>query len=150
MQARTYDTKDLSSSQWKELREWHIEEYGYTCQCCYKDFYHNPSALCVHHGYYEKGLRAWEYDDTTLWWICNSCHGQAHRGMRVVSYHTALCPPQFMDSLATDIARLVTHYVNLQAAEREAAVMQQEIVNAYKTLRHMKANCRCHGGGKNG
>jgi hypothetical protein len=59
---------------WQKKRLEILERDDYQCQGCGD----KESQLQVHHGYYEKGLKLWEYDNDTLWTYCESCHKQAH------------------------------------------------------------------------
>ena len=135
---KTYNSSDLSNRKWKELRAWHVEQYGYQCQSCYFFFDHDPSRLCVHHGYYEDGARAWEYDEQTLWWVCDSCHGAAHKGMRIAAFHIALCPPQFTEDLASDIAVMVKKYQKIAELESDTACLYRDCRTMAVKIREMK------------
>lgn len=59
---------------WQKKRLEILERDDYQCQGCGD----KESQLQVHHGYYEKGLKLWEYDNDTLWTYCEPCHKQAH------------------------------------------------------------------------
>ncbi len=37
----------------------------------------NDKMLAVHHSYYEKGLKPWEYPDDSLHCLCEGCHAVA-------------------------------------------------------------------------
>ena len=55
---------------WQKKRLEIFERDDYTCcDCKSKD-----NQLSVHHGYYELGLKMWEYDNDTLWTLCKGCH----------------------------------------------------------------------------
>lgn len=51
------------------------------------------SQLQVHHGYYEKGKEPWEYEDDTLWCLCDRCHEDAHKDRNAVCSELAKYRP---------------------------------------------------------
>lgn len=58
---------------WQEKRLRVMKRDEFTCtECGEKD-----KTLNVHHGYYEKDLKPWEYDDDTLHTLCEPCHKKA-------------------------------------------------------------------------
>lgn len=50
-----------------------MERAGFECEQCQTD----EETLNVHHGYYEKGLKPWEYPDESLHCYCETCHKEA-------------------------------------------------------------------------
>lgn len=34
----------------------------------------SDKTLHVHHGYYARGVEPWDYEDETLWCLCEECH----------------------------------------------------------------------------
>lgn len=55
---------------WQKKRLEILERDGFACQICYD----TESTLHVHHRYYEKDKKPWEYDNKFLVTLCGSCH----------------------------------------------------------------------------
>ena len=65
----------LKDVRWQKKRLEVLNERQWTCQHCgIGGGELHGKQLQVHHGYYEKNLDPWEYDNTTLWVLCNECH----------------------------------------------------------------------------
>ena len=63
-------SEQLKDPRWQRKRLAILERADFTCeQCGSKD-----STLHVHHGYYEKGCKPWEYPDKSLHCLCENCH----------------------------------------------------------------------------
>ena len=59
---------------WQKKRLEIMERDNFTCQSCGD----TESTLNVHHTYYEKGKKPWEYPDVTLITWCENCHKDRH------------------------------------------------------------------------
>ena len=57
---------------WQKKRLEVLSLHNFRCQECHDD----EVPLHVHHGYYEKGKKPWEYDTFTLHCLCEDCHLQ--------------------------------------------------------------------------
>lgn len=68
----------LKDPRWQRKRLEIMERAGFKCEYCEDD----STTLHIHHGYYEKGLEPWEYENDTLWCLCENCHDQAQCAMR--------------------------------------------------------------------
>ena len=66
----------LQDPRWQRKRLEILNRAEFCCESCGD----SESQLQVHHGYYEKGREPWEYEDDTLWCLCDKCHEDAHRG----------------------------------------------------------------------
>lgn len=55
---------------WQEKRLKIMERAKFGCENCGE----KNSTLNVHHGYYERDKKPWEYDDDTLHCLCEPCH----------------------------------------------------------------------------
>lgn len=55
---------------WQKKRLLVLEKSDFKCQLCNND----KETLNVHHGYYERHKKVWEYNIDTLWCLCESCH----------------------------------------------------------------------------
>jgi 5-methylcytosine-specific restriction endonuclease McrA len=60
----------LRDPKWQKKRLEIMERDEFTCQSCFD----SQSTLNVHHCYYEKGNKPWEYPNTSLVTLCESCH----------------------------------------------------------------------------
>ena len=65
----------LQDPRWQRKRLEILNRAEFCCEGCGD----SESQLQVHHGYYEKGKEPWEYEDDTLWCLCDKCHETAHR-----------------------------------------------------------------------
>jgi len=62
--------EQLKDPRWQKKRLSIFKRDKFACLNCGRDNLN----LQVHHGYYEKGLMAWEYDNKTLHTLCCECH----------------------------------------------------------------------------
>lgn len=60
----------LKHPKWQKRRLQILSEHKFSCQNCGTD----DETLHIHHGYYEKGKKPWEYEDDTLHALCGTCH----------------------------------------------------------------------------
>ena len=63
---------DLKHPKWQKKRLEVLDRAGFECDNCGD----NESTLHVHHGYYEKGLKPWEYPIESLHCLCEDCHNE--------------------------------------------------------------------------
>lgn len=61
---------------WQKKRLEIMERDEFTCQSCGKN---KNVTLNVHHIYYEKGLKPWEYESDLLITWCENCHKIRHQ-----------------------------------------------------------------------
>ena len=78
----------LLRKQWKEKRLKILERDGNVCTDCHADEAH----LHVHHIFYVKGRKPWEYPDWALETLCESCHTAAHEERTIPKFDEM--PPQ--------------------------------------------------------
>lgn len=64
----------IKSPKWQKKRLEILEMYNFTCNVC-KD---TSSQLHVHHVYYVKGKKIWEYETHMLSCLCENCHKKIH------------------------------------------------------------------------
>lgn len=65
---------------WQKKRLEILQRADFTCEdCSSKD-----KTLHVHHTYYEKGFKPWEYPDDSLRCLCEDCHEQAQDVMTML------------------------------------------------------------------
>jgi len=60
----------LKDPRWQKKRLKILERDKFTCQRCSDD----KKTLNVHHLFYLKNLKPWEYDESQLKTLCESCH----------------------------------------------------------------------------
>lgn len=68
----TYE-EQLQRPEWYYVRDRILERDKFRCRECKYD-----RNLEVHHLYYENGKMAWQYPDSALITLCNSCHAMTH------------------------------------------------------------------------
>jgi hypothetical protein len=66
---RSYSDK-LKDPKWQQKRLRVFEKAGFRCGRCHVE----TKMLHVHHAYYEKGVKPWEYPDESLHCLCVDCH----------------------------------------------------------------------------
>ena len=64
----------LKDPRWQKKRLEILDRDGFKCACCGDD----KETLHVHHKFYEKGLKPWEYKSPSLVTLCSSCHSLEH------------------------------------------------------------------------
>ena len=62
------------SPKWQKRRLEILQRDGFKCRHCGSD----DKTLHVHHHRYIKGRNVWEYDDSELMTLCDSCHEVEH------------------------------------------------------------------------
>lgn len=76
----------LERREWKAKRDHILIRDGYRCQRCGATE-EDGISLHVHHIHYIRGLDPWEYKDTELITLCESCHEHVHETEDVPEYH---------------------------------------------------------------
>ncbi len=65
----------LKDPRWQKKRLEILQRDGFKCTNCGDDSH----TLHVHHLYYTKGLKPWEYPDDALVTLCERCHNDKHK-----------------------------------------------------------------------
>lgn len=65
---------------WQRKRLEILQRSNFRCETCDA----GEKTLHVHHTYYEKGLRPWEYPDDSYRCLCEDCHEQAQDVMTLL------------------------------------------------------------------
>ena len=60
-----------------------------SCEWC-----NRADRLSVHHGFYEPGVKIWEYPDDVLWVLCKNCHATMDEFRRTVQRLVGRVRPQ--------------------------------------------------------
>lgn len=71
----------LKDPRWQRKRLEILERAGWECENCGD----SESTLHVHHGYYEKGIKPWEYPEHSLCCLCESCHNAVSSGRKNIN-----------------------------------------------------------------
>jgi hypothetical protein len=79
---------------WQEKRLRIMERDGFKCTTCDS----KDKTLNVHHGYYEKNKKPWEYANETLHTLCEPCHERAEAVMKAIKGLMACLGPKYLDS----------------------------------------------------
>lgn len=66
--------EQLKSPKWQKKRLEILERDEFTCTSCGE----KDSQLHVHHQYYGKNKKVWEYENETLLTLCGLCHNLEH------------------------------------------------------------------------
>lgn len=66
--------EQIKSPKWQKRRLEILNRDNFTCQICGS----TDRMLHVHHTYYEKGKKIWEYGDDQLITLCEDCHEYEH------------------------------------------------------------------------
>lgn len=64
----------LKHPKWHRKRLEILERDNYKCRECGR----SDLKLHIHHGYYKKGVMAWDYDNKYLHTLCEKCHKDYH------------------------------------------------------------------------
>ncbi|MCK5616636.1 hypothetical protein KAR91_83015 [Candidatus Pacearchaeota archaeon] len=64
----------LKHPKWQKMRLKVLEDQKFTCERCDS----KEKTLNVHHGYYDKNLKPWEYPIESLHCLCGDCHKYIH------------------------------------------------------------------------
>lgn len=72
----------LKDPRWQRKRLEIMERAGWMCDACSD----SESTLHVHHGYYEKGMKPWEYPEESLHCLCKNCHDEVTDFMSRIKY----------------------------------------------------------------
>lgn len=85
----------LKHPKWQEKRLRILERDEFKCSECGS----GENTLHVHHGYYERGKKPWEYDDGTLRALCEHCHEVAQERLTMLHRIIGVLDPEDLDRL---------------------------------------------------
>jgi hypothetical protein len=74
---KSWYQQQLSHPKWQKKRLEVLSRDGFTCCNCGSE----DTTLQVHHTYYERGLRPWEYPLESYWTLCEPCHKRVQERM---------------------------------------------------------------------
>lgn len=96
MPKKTY-TDHYKDSRWQQKRLEIMERDKWTCRSCGAKG--EGVTLNVHHAYYEKGKKPWEYDNYMLVTWCEDCHEERHRWDKTIRKAMARLPKEAYNGL---------------------------------------------------
>ena len=67
-------TEQYKDPRWQKKRLEIMDRDGFACCHC-RD---KQTTLNVHHSFYEKGRKIWDYEASYLVTLCEDCHGKFH------------------------------------------------------------------------
>jgi hypothetical protein len=70
----------LRDPRWQRKRLEILERDGWECTFCGD----TKTTLHVHHRYYKRGKKPWEYDDEALTTLCETCHAKVTETKRLI------------------------------------------------------------------
>lgn len=82
----------LRHPQWQKKRLRCMEAAGFSCQDCGT----TDRTLNVHHRYYSKGKKPWEYPDHALVTLCDDCHKNRHDLMDEIKVRLGFLEPSHL------------------------------------------------------
>lgn len=90
----------LRDPRWQRLRLEVMQRADFKCEHCGSE----TTTLNVHHTYYRRGRKPWEYDHETLRCLCEPCHKKEHPEKQVVPPR-AVRVPTYTPEVAALMAR---------------------------------------------
>ena len=70
----------LQSPKWQKKRLEVFDQKGFKCEQCGE----KEEQLAIHHKYYKKNHKPWEYEDDAYMVLCKSCHEKVHNAKKIV------------------------------------------------------------------
>ncbi len=93
----------LKHPEWQRKRLEILDRAGFECEDCGD----KTTTLHVHHGYYEKGLKPWEYPDESLHCLCAPCHEREQQKLARLHRLIGLMPGDLDILIGVVLARTV-------------------------------------------
>lgn len=121
----------LQHPQWQKKRLEVLSLAGFVCEVCDS----GEKMLHVHHAYYEKGLKPWEYPIASLHCLCVDCHRKAQDSM-------TLLHRQIGKLGMGDTEQLIGYALGLEAADLPMApidVFSYEVAQGVADVWHITA-----------
>jgi hypothetical protein len=86
---------DLKHPLWQRKRLEVLQSHEFKCEWC-ED---KEATLHIHHSYYQRGLKPWEYPIESLHPLCKTCHTGAEAGKCVLDAVVGSLPPELLDEV---------------------------------------------------
>jgi hypothetical protein len=87
--------ENYKDPRWQKCRLQIMERDEFKCRMCHR----SDVTLNVHHAYYERGKKPWEYDDDILFTFCEECHKTIEFQLRWIKMHFCLLWPFGQESI---------------------------------------------------
>jgi 5-methylcytosine-specific restriction endonuclease McrA len=84
----TYSEK-LKDPRWQRKRLVIFDRDSFACLLCGR----TDETLHIHHGYYAARRDPWDYEDETLWTLCETCHNKVTQLQDDLRLAIGLCHP---------------------------------------------------------
>lgn len=94
----------LQDPRWQKKRLEIFERDKFACVACGD----TTTTLHVHHGYYEKNKKPWEYSDHTLHTLCDECHAYATEKVAEIKSSIGHLNPKHLEKLRYLIDQFVS------------------------------------------
>ena len=110
----------LKDPRWQKIRLKIFERENFSCERCRC----KNKTLHVHHGYYDRKLKPWEYDLKTLHCVCEDCHGDVQNIMLEINHNISKIA---LNCLENNVLNAILEIPD--EIEREAKEIQDSIRN---------------------
>jgi len=87
--------ESLKNPKWQKKRLKILEKANFECTSCGD----KEKTLHVHHSYYLKGKKAWEYPDNSLHALCEDCHSEVEKLKHRFNELLGLVSPYFTSNI---------------------------------------------------
>ncbi len=98
----------LKDPRWKRKRVEILERADYKCEACEKE----DEPLQIHHGYYERNLEPWDYDEDTLHCLCEECHSMAELMREIIYKEIGRINPSHYKNVLSEVLKIKKEAVN--------------------------------------
>lgn len=136
--------QQLSDPRWQKKRLEILNRDGFACALCDD----KKSTLHVHHGYYEAGKLAWDYEPETLITLCENCHKTVGIEMAEVHRLIAMFHPYHLPLIKGVLASIKTASdLDTDRMPESLERDKQYYIDMRETLRRtISENVRCMSG----
>jgi hypothetical protein len=97
-------SKSLRDPRWQKKRLEILQARGWKCEECGD----KTKELQVHHGYYDRMLKPWEYEDSTMRVMCETCHDSWHLLKLDIDVLTAVATVKELEVLGSVLSQAST------------------------------------------
>ena len=112
---KTYFEK-LKDPRWQKKRLDIMKRADFACECCGN----KERTLHIHHGYYTKGYEPWDYDDDTLYCICEYCHEAIEDTKHDIHLEISRIHPKYL-------SKLMPHILNFKDEIQSGKIIPEKI-----------------------
>lgn len=100
----------LKDPRWQRRRLEVLQRQDFTCESCEA----TEKTLHVHHTYYEKGKKPWEYPDGALRCLCKDCHERVTGQQQTLARELARLSSWEIDQVIGYVRALASQTYNLE------------------------------------